>query len=120
MGYDLWFNTGYECRFSIENEPSFIKTYGGKMDIVECGLQEMKWTRMNDLQTITVRLRVLRETLGFKNFDVFKYSYDVEGTRMFGEELFEWATRDLEKEYAMGYLLYHQLMYKSELTCVID
>lgn len=118
MGRYAFFNTGLEYKFGFGvQESTAIEEFGGQLRILEDNDGEITWTK-EDIPLVRVCIKALEDCLGFEEFSVDKYEKSLKGTQNLKSDLYEILDMN-EKEsytYILGFLIYHQLLYKSPLV----
>jgi len=102
MGRYAFFNTGFEYKFAFAAQASTdIQLFDG---VGEYGFHT--WTQ--DDKTFIINL------LYKLNIDFEAYEKNVDGTYALEKDL------DIDYTIKLGCLIYHQLLYTDELTCIYD
>jgi len=122
MGRYAFFNTGFEYKFTFAMQPSEdILKFGGTPTFVYEGDNEHKWTIV-DRPRILDRLRDIEISLGLPALDFEPYEKTIEGTCKLKHKLWDIMTSNAEllATYRLGCILYHQLLYKLDLSCTYE
>jgi hypothetical protein len=122
MGRYAFFNTGFEYKFTFATQPSEdMLKFGGTPKFVYEGDHEHKWTIV-DRPRILDRIRDIEITLGLPPLDFDPYEKSLEGTSNLRHDLWDIRTSNAElfTTYILGCILYHQLLYKLDLTCTYE
>lgn len=122
MGRYAFFNTGFEYKFTFAVQPSEdILKFGGTPTFVYEGDNDHKWT-IKDRSPILDRLRDIEITLGLPPHDFNSYEKTLEGTYKLRHDLWDIgvSNQELFATYVLGSILYHQLLYKLDLSCTYE
>lgn len=117
MGRYAFFNTGVEYKFYFGVQPSEdIRTFGGVIDVEK--FPAHKWG-LSDMLTILEMLDSLREFLSIDSVDWSKYDKSTAGTYQLKSDLYklyeENGCAEGIAKYILGCVIYHQLLYQSDL-----
>lgn len=121
MGRYCFFNTGYEYKFAFALQPSGdILKFGGTSEFVYEGNHKHSWSIV-DRKPLLGKLRDYEEILGLPEVDFESYQKDTDGTRKLHQYLYTLPQDiDLYLTYMLGCLIYHQLLYKLDLSCTYE
>lgn len=122
MGRYAFFNTGFEYKFRFAVQPSEdMLAFGGTPTFVYEGDPKHDWTIV-DRKKIEGILRDLEDALELPNLNFELYSKDVEGTSDLRLDFYSSEKSDemLFCKYVLGCLIYHQLLYRLDLSCTYE
>jgi hypothetical protein len=129
MGRRVKFNTGFEYNFTFGVQMTEDITLFGGRGAVDKG--EWNWSSIDDMTVIDDPVFILNrlrefEEKGYIMPKFYKYPKNVDGTNMlyhydsFGiEKMTKIAMNDLS-EFRLGCVIYHQLLYESNLSATFD
>ena len=122
MGRYAFFNTGFEYKFAFAVQPSEdILKFGGTPTFVYEGDHNHDWSIV-DRKPILNKLREMENALHLSsvNFDLFEKT--IHGTSQLRHELFGRQTENpqVQATYTLGCIVYHQLLYKLDLSCTYE
>lgn len=107
----------YKFWFGVQSSEDILK-FGGTPTFVYEGDHQHSWSIV-DRKRIQNTLRDLEDTLSLSEVDFTKYEKTLEGTYKLKDEL-RVGTTALDATYILGCLIYHQLLYKLNLTCTYE
>ena len=122
MGRYAFFNTGFEYKFVFALQPSEdILKFGGTPTFVYEGDHKHNWTIV-DQKLIENKLRDLEDALGLQPMKFELYEKSSSGTGELRYNLWEMNVKNegLFATYTLACILYHQLLYKLDLSCTYE
>lgn len=122
MGRYCFFNTGFEYKFAFALQPSEdILKFGGTPTFVYEGDHKHDWTIV-DRKNILNKVRDMEDALHISSLNFDLYEKTIHGTSQLRHDLFGLGTENekLTATYTLGCILYHQLLYKLDLSCTYE